>query len=181
MPDAAEELLKRLPSALAPALRKKWGTGSVPSRQRWRDVDDVVRDGSVTEVAASTLLEAKQDIIFEYLYPRLDIEVSKHLNHLLKSPFCVHPSTGRVCVPIDPQRTGEFDPLGVPTVQVLLDELNEYTILHKDSPDGSQERTHDYDKTSLKEYVDIFADFVNNLLKAEQRTKRSRDDASLDF
>lgn len=73
------------------------------------------------------LLEAKQDVVLEYTYPRLDIEVSKKLNHLLKSPFVVHPGTGRVCVPIDTRRLDEFDPLGVPTVQGLLAEIDSWT------------------------------------------------------
>ena len=66
-----------------------------------------------------------EDIILLYTYPRIDAEVSKHRNHLLKAPFCVHPKTGRVCVPVDPERIDEFDPGSVPTVGQLLRELDD--------------------------------------------------------
>jgi DNA primase small subunit len=68
---------------------------------------------------------AMEDIILHYTYPRIDAEVSKHRNHLLKAPFCVHPKTGRVCVPIDPAMVEAFDPEKVPTIGQLLTELDE--------------------------------------------------------
>eukprot|EP00983_Pelagomonas_calceolata_P089777 1157345-Pelagomonas_calceolata.AAC.18 len=131
------------------------------------------------------------EIIFVHTYPRLDIEVSKKMNHLLKlrigmrgaadleackcilnqewsaeapwaligvrchnflyssalcrasiccqalefvdldrnlistqnAPFCVHPKTGKVCVPLDPEEAHLFDPDTVPCVQTLLPQL----------------------------------------------------------
>ena len=44
----------------------------------------------------------------------------------MQAPFCVHPKTGKVCVPIEPGRAYEFDPDTVPTVESLLRELEEH-------------------------------------------------------
>lgn len=57
-----------------------------------------------------------EELIIQYAYPRLDINVSKGLNHLLKAPFCVHPKTGKVCVPFNPRVVKNFNPSTVPTI-----------------------------------------------------------------
>lgn len=49
------------------------------------------------------------------IYPRLDENVTRQPNHLLKGPFCAHPKTGKICVPFDPALP--FDPFSVPGVE----------------------------------------------------------------
>lgn len=188
--EQAEKLLNLLPDRnLNDSLRRKWDAApGRSSASKWADIDAVAKTGASKHLDSKALLEAKQDIVLEYTYPRLDIEVSKKLNHLLKSPFVVHPGTGRVCVPIDPKVLEDFDPLGVPTVQGLLAEIDAWK---EETSDGAEEDKDDkakvgildWEKTSLKPYVDYFRSFVNGIMRDERdsRVKRERDEDSMEF
>lgn len=129
-------------------------------------------------MAPKALSEWRKDVIIEYTYPRLDAEVSKHLNHLLKSPFVVHPGTGKVCVPIDPTTAEVFNPDAVPTVIQLLREIDDWkeTIKTEDGSDGVKLQISDIDKTSLKPYYDYFSRFVKRLLDAEKSIRAKTED-----
>ncbi|KDN65658.1 putative eukaryotic and archaeal DNA primase small subunit [Colletotrichum sublineola] len=183
--ERAERLLQLLPDKnLNESLRKKWD--AAPGRSsvsKWADIDTVAKSGASKNLDAKALLEAKQDIVLEYTYPRLDIEVSKKLNHLLKSPFVVHPGTGRVCVPINTKNLEDFDPLGVPTVQSLLAEIDAWKG-EEDAEGGSQQKSvQDWEKTSLKPYVEQFRSFVIGLMKDERegKVKREREEDAMEF
>jgi DNA primase small subunit len=66
--------------------------------------------------------------MFEYCYPRLDANVTKGMNHLLKSPFSIHPKTGRVSIPIDLNSLAYFDPCkegAVPSLNELCEQVEQ--------------------------------------------------------
>ncbi|KAF5677193.1 DNA primase small subunit [Fusarium heterosporum] len=179
--EQSEKLLQLLPNQnLNESLRRKWDAApGRASSSKWADIDALAKSGASKNLDARQLLEAKQDIVLEYTYPRLDIEVSKKLNHLLKSPFVVHPGTGRVCVPINTKNLEDFDPLTVPTVQSLLAEIDSWKGEEEDGGKG----TPDWEKTSLKPYIDQFRHFINGLMKDEKdvKVKREREDDKMDF
>ncbi|KAL8700302.1 MAG: hypothetical protein Q9201_005521 [Fulgogasparrea decipioides] len=178
-PEKMERLLQLLPDkALNDALRKKWEAApDRSSASKWADIDTLAKAGASKNLDGKALLEAKQDIVLEYTYPRLDVEVSKKQIHLLKSPFVVHPGTGRVCVPIDTKRVEKFDPLCVPTVTQLLGEIDTWDAENrKAEPEEDSKKLQDYEKTSLKPYVDYFRTHVGALLKAEKGVKREKED-----
>lgn len=125
----------------------------------------------------------REDIIIECLYPRLDVEVSRQVIHLLKSPFCIHPSTGNVCVPFDANLMYQdyedslknlssssdsthngFSPLNVPTLTQLQMEIenNANSITLNEDADV-------WNETSLKPYVEYFKKFVDSLVLHEKQ------------
>lgn len=147
------------------------------NRTRWelikREVEKVTKQKQNKNYALKRCIE---EIVFAYTYPRLDAEVSKHMNHLLKAPFCVHPKTGRVCVPIDAAAAEEFDPFVVPTVAQLLNELDEA------GPGAAPAGGEDWRRTSMAQAVELFhTSFLNALAKEgkEELAEKSRAHAAV--
>lgn len=99
------------------------------------------------------------------------MQVSKQQNHLLKSPFCVHPKTGRVCVPIDPQVADDFNPFSVPTVRSLCAQIDEYD---RDGQNSTRE-VQDFEKTDMKAAMEVFdRSFMSGLTASIRRTFRDK-------
>ena len=129
------------------------------------------------------MTHAIEDIVLQYTYPRIDAEVSKHRNHLLKAPFCVHPKTGRICVPIDPETIDEFDPQLVPTVGQLLRELDAaapestgeghsgLSFLWRPADQLIAYCVSDWERTSLKPYVDMLENHALSLMSVVRRDR----------
>ncbi|KAF4353192.1 hypothetical protein CsatB_004715 [Cannabis sativa] len=159
-----EKILDLIPDeSVASELRGKWQDNRRSSNSkddisvtRWEQLKHLLQSGNKK---AQGLRRCVEEIVFSYTYPRLDMEVSKHMNHLLKAPFCVHPKTGRVCVPIDPSQCEEFDPTTVPTLSQLLEELNIGGM--------KADADNDWDRTSLGKSIRFFrTSFLQPLLKS---------------
>ena len=125
---------------------------------------------------------ALKDIVFTYLYPRMDKNVSLHRNHLLKAPFCLHPSTGNVCVPIPLEHIHIFPVGKSPNMFELLDikkrvekedddEKEEDQSMKMEEENEEEEEVKEYLNYTFDQYVQFFNDFVNELvgMKKEQK------------
>lgn len=106
------------------------GEGKLVGANRWNQIKRATtasgdsNQNKRKKVDYAELESWRYELVFTHCYPRLDVNVSKARNHLLKSPFCVHPKTGRVCVPIDPKLADDFNPFQVPTVRSLCQEVS---------------------------------------------------------
>ena len=65
---------------------------------------------------------------------------------------------GRVCIPIDPEKAEFFDPETVPTISQLTSEIDKFAQEEKEKTVSK-----DYKKTSLREPVKIFEEFLSKL------------------
>lgn len=80
-----------------------------------------------------------QEVKLHHCFPRLDANVTRGMNHLLKMPFCIHPKTGNVCVPISIDDIDNFQLSAVPNVQNLTKEsLDPYLKVMKKFCDNLQ-------------------------------------------
>eukprot|EP00128_Syssomonas_multiformis_P018219 Colp12_sorted_trinity150504_noHs@10760 len=174
-PTHAEKILSLVPDKEQQALLKEaWEDSSLSSIDKWGYLKGAEAKNK------GRRFHWVEEIMFQYTYPRLDVNVSKGINHLLKSPFCVHPKTGRVCVPIDVTQVESFNPFQVPTIAQLLAEIDVYDRTHT----SESSPTKDLSKTTLSRYMLTFERFLSGLeedLREERRMAMDTEDSKLQF
>lgn len=148
---------------------------SVSSKVVWehfKNYENMMRCSSNSNsVWSRRLRNIVEEIQLATMYPRLDINVTKGFNHLLKAPFSIHPVSGKVSIPFNPSNIAKLDPNAVPTITHLLHEINAFDEkrgLFDVNDDKS--RIKDYKKTSMFRAVLVFEEFIRKLeisLKAE--------------
>ena len=94
-------------------------------------------------------------IAMTYVYPRFDANVTTTVNHLLKAPFCVHPGSDKISVPIDFDHIDKFDIDKVPTLTGM------YREMHDENGDLRPCKT-------IEPYMEVFRKFVNELNTPDQ-------------
>lgn len=160
-----ERVLHMLPDKDNSArLAKKFPPGSTAgSQERWAAVLAPEKLNGAKQLQKYE--DAVADIVLQYTYPRIDVEVSKKLNHLLKSPFCIHPGTGKVCVPLLASQVETFDTDAVPTVGSLLMEL-------EDAARRTPGVEPTWEQTSLKPFVEVFEAYVKELIRDAREDRK---------
>ncbi|XP_066193553.1 DNA primase small subunit [Sylvia atricapilla] len=183
-PEKWDKVLALIPEDIREALQAEFPKKK-DSVQRWELLRTRMERSRAGGRAATTgPCYADWEVMLQFCFPRLDINVSKGLGHLLKSPFSVHPKTGRVSVPLDLQRLDQFDPFAVPTISSLCQELDTAGSDGEREDTGETEpkrRMRDYKKTSLAPYVRVFEQFVEGMENARRGEKIRQSDLQGDF
>ncbi|CAB3976730.1 DNA primase small subunit-like [Paramuricea clavata] len=165
-----KNVLALVPDETKQKLETKWEENKdETSRQRWEDLE--------TELNDPKKKSCREEIMFQYCYPRLDVNVTKGLNHLLKSPFCIHPKTGRVCVPIDIGRVDEFDPFAVPTISQLCEEIDDIGRNAATDENQPSQTPKGYKSALLETSMKVFETFLLKLdVENQERLKQEKNE-----
>lgn len=149
------------------------------STQKWTTIKAIFEDAIKKTKYPFRLRLNLIEIVLIYTYPRLDVEVTRHKNHLLKSPYCVHPKTGKLCVTIDPEKCDEFSPMTVPTLRSLKDELDEAFVSRGiDFNDPKAKNISWRQIPSLKKEL---GNWNKNFLNQIQSHERHKEDMNMEF
>ena len=85
---------------------------------------------------------------------------------------------GRVCIPIDPSKAEQFDPFSVPTLQQLVDEIDAFGASKEG---GDKAISREYKKTSLRDPMKVFDEFLSGLAETWRARNMEASDASMEF
>ncbi|XP_061545554.1 DNA primase small subunit isoform X1 [Phycodurus eques] len=180
--ESVEQVLALVPEDVRKELQQDFKNERNPEN-RWQLI---IEQASRKQGAAKKGQHFEKEIMLQYCYPRLDVNVSKGVNHLLKSPFSVHPKTGRISVPMDLTELDMFDPFNVPTISLICSELDHAKVGEEEQDDNEEEtaekrKIRDYKRTSLAKYVKYFDTFLDGVSQSWKGELLRKSDLQKEF
>ncbi|KAF4078234.1 hypothetical protein AMELA_G00196980 [Ameiurus melas] len=185
---SVDKVLSLTPEDILKELLNTYQTEKNPMK-RWDYLRSAVHQKRTTVKKGGQYFD--KEIMLQYCYPRLDVNVSKGVNHLLKSPFSVHPKTGRISVPIDLKTLDNFDPFEVPTISLICEELDkpltaeeeeeEVKDKENETKSGERRKLRDYKQTSLAKYVKLFDQFLDAMAHSRKGEMLKKSDLQKEF
>ncbi|XP_046397246.1 DNA primase small subunit [Ischnura elegans] len=160
---------------------------SANSTTRWDIVSAAVKQrknkgGGKRGGISESLFE--EEMVLRYLMPRLDEHVTTGMGHLLKAPFCIHPKTGRLAMPINPKAVDKCDPNKTPpTITQLLKEIDAFDARSMEISSGGegQLKVRDARKTSMHKSLVIFEEFLKGLENERKEDRLVVNDMKMEF
>ncbi|XP_037125692.1 DNA primase small subunit [Syngnathus acus] len=185
--ESVEQVLALVPEDVRKELQQNFKNERNPEN-RW---ELIVEQASRKQMTAKKGQHFEKEIMLQYCYPRLDVNVSKGVNHLLKSPFSVHPKTGRISVPMDLTELDTFDPLSVPTISLICNELDRVKVgevedenvevKENEEETAEKRKIRGYKRTSLVKYIKYFDTFLDGLAQSRKGELLRKSDLQKDF
>ncbi|XP_062871763.1 DNA primase small subunit [Trichomycterus rosablanca] len=186
--ESVDKVLTLLPEDVRKELHNFYQTEKNPVK-RWERLTSLVHQKKISSKKGAQYLD--KEIMLQYCYPRLDVNVSKGVNHLLKSPFSVHPKTGRISLPIDLRNLNKFDPFEVPTISLICEELDkprageeeeeEMKDIENEADSAEKRKIRDYKRTSLAKYVKLFDQFLDAMARSRKGEMLKKSDLQKEF
>jgi hypothetical protein len=86
--------------------------------QAWSYIKEKIKDQATRHPkTCGWFVDRLDEVVLAYVWPRIDINVTKGLNHLIKAPFVAHPKTMRIAVPLQVRTVLDvFNPRQCPTL-----------------------------------------------------------------
>ncbi|XP_020496490.1 DNA primase small subunit [Labrus bergylta] len=187
--ESVDKVLGLVPEDVRKELQKDFQNEKKPEN-RWKLIKD---QASRKQSTAKKGQYFEKEIMLQYCYPRLDVNVSKGVNHLLKSPFSVHPKTGRISVPMDLKELDTFDPFAVPTISLICEELDrprageeeekqeDAKEMENEKDAAEKRKIRDYKRTSLAKYVKCFDQFLDGMARSWKGELLRKSDLQKEF
>lgn len=151
------------PNTIQDKLLEEWEGRTDSSSVRWNRIKAAWAEHTKKKKVLPND-NALYEVVLQLCYPRLDVNVTKGVNHLLKSPFSIHPKTGRLCVPFLAKDVDTFDPFTVPVLSDLCKELDAWS---------GDNVVPDYTKTSMKSSVELFKEFARQCGGVKEENKEN--------